>query len=80
MSAKNIGQSQLMFVTTANADLLYMKLHAREKKHNFLGLLFLPLNSRGSGENNSPSSWERCSSPLAETIAAILAELQYSDN
>lgn len=30
MSAKNTGQSQLMFVTIANADLLYMKPHARK--------------------------------------------------
>lgn len=30
MNAKNIGQSELMFVTTENADLLYMKPHARK--------------------------------------------------
>lgn len=30
MNAKNRGQSELMFVTTANADLLYMKPHARK--------------------------------------------------
>lgn len=30
MSAKNIGQSQLMFVTTVNADLPHMKPHARK--------------------------------------------------
>lgn len=52
MSAKNIGQSQIIFVTTANADLLYVKPRAR--KPSFPGpvtpvpglLLLLPLNSR----------------------------------
>lgn len=78
MSAKNIGQSQLVFVTTAKVELLYVKPHAR--KPLFPGPVTPSATEQQSGENNSPSSWESCSSPLAEVIAAMLAELQLSDN
>lgn len=70
MSAKNIGQSQIVFVTTAKAELLYVKPHAR--KPSFPGPVTPSATEQQSGENNSPSSWESCSSPLAETIAATL--------
>lgn len=54
-----------MFVTTAKAELLYVKPHSR--KPSFPGPVTPSATEQQSGENNSPSSWESCSPPLAET-------------
>lgn len=80
MIAKNIGQSQLIFLTTTNADLLYMKPHARVPSFPRSVNSFCHQDNRDSEGNISPFSWERCMSPLAEATAPVFADLSFSDN